>query len=448
MSAVTTTAPGGEITRPRYVGDWELSGPWPGVPGVHPQAGVPYAGVHLILRLGTEPVGILEVDDTSPRAVALAAWEAYGDVVRERLREAGLPAPTQLGDRGLGLAPADVARLPWLVERAEVLASPPRMSVVMCTRGRPDRLDEALSGVTAVEYPDFEVILVDNAPTDSANEDVVRSRDWPVPVRYVVEERGGLSWARNAGFRASTGAIVCFLDDDELPDRHWLSEYARAFHRYPGAGLACGSIQPKRLDTTAEQAFERLGGHSKGRGLRTQLYDVTSHKRQHPLYPLPPFGAGGNMAFRRQVLETIGLFDVALGAGTPARGAEDTAAIAEAMLAGFALVWQPSAFVLHSHYPSFEGASQQLSGYWIGLTAFYTKMLVEDPRRLPRLVALFPRAVSDMVLPAMLPQAPGEGPPAGLPPDLGRAKVRGMLAGPRAYLRSRAAQRKVSGGAR
>lgn len=444
---VVAPAPGGAVRRPRYVTEWDLAGAWTGIPHQHPDAGVPYHGVRLLVRLGTEPLGTLDLDIAETDRAVAAVWESYRIAVTDRLRSAGLSAPDRLTTAGLGLTDEQLAALPWLVERRAVLAEATPISVVMCTRGRPERLAAALAGVTTQDYPQFEVILVDNAPTDESNRAVVESRSWPVPVRYVVEPRGGLSWARNAGFEVSTGDIVCFIDDDETPDRYWLAEYARAFHRYPAAGLACGSIHPRRLDTDAEQYFEQLGGHSKGRGFGLQAYDAGSHSHQHPLYPLPPFGAGGNMAFRRHVLRTIGRFDVALGAGTPARGAEDTAAIAQAMLSGFTLVWQPSALVWHSHFTTFEGAERQLSGYAIGLTAFYTKMLLEDPRRLPAVLRLLPRALTDMVIPSLLPHPEPDG-AADLPPGLASARWRGMVFGPRAYLRSRAVQRALAGGAR
>ena len=72
------------------------------------------------------------------------------------------------------------------------------------------------------------------------------------------------------------------------------------------------------LDTPAQRLYEQFGGHSKGRGLAAEVFDVASHARQHPLYPLPAFGVGASMAFDREALLRIGGFDVALGAGTPA----------------------------------------------------------------------------------------------------------------------------------
>ncbi len=73
--------------------------------------------------------------------------------------------------------------------------------------------------------------MVDNAPTSDAVRVMVEGRQGNVTYRYVVEKRGGLSWARNAGVAAASGDVIAFLDDDEEPDRYWL------------AGLASGSTE-------------------------------------------------------------------------------------------------------------------------------------------------------------------------------------------------------------
>jgi glycosyltransferase involved in cell wall biosynthesis len=289
--------------------------------------------------------------------------------------------------------------------------------------------------------------VVDNAPADDAVARLVSllraGGTRGVPLRHVVEPRPGLSWARNAGLAEASGTIVAYLDDDEHPDRHWLAELARGFTMGKRVAGVSGLVLPAELDTPAQELYEQFGGHSKGRGFTAAVFDKASPASQHPLHPLPAFGAGASMAFDRAALIRIGGFDVALGAGTPARAGEDTAAIADVMLDGGTFVYWPGAVMWHVHRRTMPEAERQLNGYGSGLTAFYTRTVLRNPRHagtLARLALLARRDLrgSDSVRTATM--------SADYPDSLRRAWRRGMLAGPHRYLRSRQVQARIARG--
>jgi GT2 family glycosyltransferase len=322
---------------------------------------------------------------------------------------------------------------PFLTSRAEVLRNPPDITVVVCTHERPDGLEACLRSLLVQVYPRFSVLVVDNAPVTDRSKAVV-DRFASSAISYVIEERKGLSWARMAALEAAGGGILAWIDDDETADPHWLAELARAFHEHPEAGAVSGIVVPGELETWPQVWFEQFGGHNKLRGFTPKVFSPDTARTQSPLYPLPMFGAGGNMAFRSTALEQIGGFDVALGAGSRSMGAEDTLAFTELLWAGGTVVYQPTAVTYHYQRRSMEELRRQMLGYGVGLTAFYTSLVVRRPRCVPDLIRLVPTAYHDLFGGRGL---QSEGLPPDFPFELLKAKRRGMLIGPIRYGRAR-----------
>jgi glycosyltransferase involved in cell wall biosynthesis len=429
----------GEVL-PATVLDVELSDPLPTVAAIAPD-GRRVAQAWMLVRLFTEPLGTLLVDvpenGLRPGGLAAAVEAELGTALRPRLGALGLAA---LPIDGItpGTEPAFLAR------RREVLADAPHITVVICTRERPGALARALDSVLAQAYPDFRVLVVDNAPVTGATAEVVRSAARRGPVEYLVEPKGGLSFARNTAVAAAPGEILAWLDDDEYADPNWLAEVARALADHPEADVVSGVIVPAELETRAQLWFEQFGGHSKGRGFRPDVFGPATAHLQSPLYPLPPFGTGANMTFRAGVIERIGGFDTALGAGTPAMGSEDTLAFTQVLVGGGTIVYQPSAVTHHYHRRDFDGLHKQMVGYGAGLTAAYTSLLLRRPGLLWPLLKLAPGALRDLTSSDSLRVSTLL---ADFPRELLKANRRGMVAGPRAYLKGRRAAKAKTRGA-
>jgi len=433
--------PTGEVL-PAAVLDIELSDPLPTVSAIAPD-GRRVAQAWMLVRLFTEPLGTLLVNvpekGLRPGDLAAAVDAEMGAALRPRLAELGLDAlPID------GITPASEPA--FLARRREVLADAPHITVVICTRERPDALERALDSLIVQAYPDFRVLVVDNAPVTDATAEVVRSAGRRGPVEYLVEPKGGLSFARNAAVAAAPGEILAWLDDDEYADPNWLAEVARALADHPEADVVSGVIVPAELETRAQLWFEQFGGHSKGRGFRPDVFGPRTAHIQSPLYPLPPFGTGANMTFRPGVIERIGGFDTALGAGTPAMGSEDTLAFTQVLVGGGTIVYQPTAVTHHYHRRDFEGLQKQMIGYGAGLTAAYTSLVLHRPGLLWRLLKLAPGALRDLTSGDSLRVSTLQ---ADFPRELLKANRRGMVAGPGAYLKGRrVAKAKTRGEAR
>jgi GT2 family glycosyltransferase len=429
---------------PAVVLDLDLSEPLPTVSPVAPD-GRRVAQAWALVRLFTEPIGSVLVDvphrGLRPAGLAAAIDRELGVTLRPRLAElvpgTGRAVPMD------GITPA--AEPPFLARRREVLSTAPHITVVVCTRERPGALARCLDSLLAQAYPAFSVLVVDNAPATTATAEVVHSAARRGPVEYLVEPKPGLSFARNAAVAAAPNRILAWIDDDEVADVHWLAEVARALADHPEADVISGVIVPAELETPPQLWFEQFGGHSKGRGFRPDVFSPATAHRQSPLYPLPPFGTGANMTFRPGVIERIGGFDPALGAGTPAMGSEDTLAFTQVLVDGGMIVYQPTAVTHHYHRRDLEGLQKQMVGYGVGLTAAYTSLLLHRPGLVWPLMKLAPVALRDLTGGDSLRVATLRD---DFPRELLTANRRGMLAGPRAYLKGRRAARAMmrSGG--
>jgi glycosyltransferase involved in cell wall biosynthesis len=419
---------------PATVSDIELSQPLTGIPAVGDD-GRRTAQAWLLVRLFSEPIGTLLLDvpaqGLQPADLAAAIDAELGADLAPRLSEVGLAALPTTGIDTV-VEPAFLAR------RREVLADAQPITVVICTRERPGALARAIDSVLNQNYPAFRVLVVDNAPATEATAEVVLSAARRGKVDYLVEPKAGLSFARNTAVAAAPGEILAWLDDDEVADPNWLAEIARALADHPEADVVSGVIVPAELETQAQLWFEQFGGHSKGRGFKPDVFSPATAHIQSPLYPLPPFGTGANMTFRPGVIERIGGWDTALGAGTPAMGSEDTLAFTQVLLSGGTIVYQPSAVTHHYHRRDFEGLHKQMVGYGAGLTAAYTSLLIKRPKLIWALIKLAPGALRDLTGSDSLRVS---GLQDDFPRDLLKANRRGMIAGPRAYFKGRRAAR-------
>src|SRR5215469_11097080 len=132
-----------------------------------------------------------------------------------------------------------VHRLPPRMDQPAAL---PRISVVICTRDRPETFGSALDSVVAQDYPDFEVLVIDQSRGDETARIVEEtSRRFP-SIRLVRLAIAGLSRAYNAGIREAGSDLMAFTDDDVVAPADWLRSIADAFAAHPRVGLLYGQV--------------------------------------------------------------------------------------------------------------------------------------------------------------------------------------------------------------
>lgn len=380
----------------------------------------PQGRVLALVRLQGHPLGMVSGSGASPAEL----WQTLTDAAQ---RELGLPTARSSQETP--------SAGPLSAERA---GNAPDISVVVTTHNRCDLLRRCLDSLLRMEYPRsrFEVIVVDNAPADDAAEQLVREA-YPDRVRYLREPVAGLARARNLGLATARSQIVAFTDDDTLVDSRWLSALAEVFSTDPAIGCVTGLIAPAELQTEAQAVLERHNGFGKGYELRTwSLHDPP----EDPLFPFTTgrFGSGANMAFRTDLLEALGGFDTATGAGTPAHGGEDLLAFFQVLVSGSTLAYQPDAIVWHTQRRSLEALSTQVFAYGSGFGAYLTGALAHHPSMLPVLLRKLPGGIRYTAARARrLNKDDG----AGWSSRLTLLEIRGMLYGPLGYLRSRCSHR-------
>ncbi|HEY5811162.1 MAG TPA: glycosyltransferase [Terrimicrobiaceae bacterium] len=320
------------------------------------------SGVALIIRRADVPIGFI-MADCQPGSVI--SREAVCQLINDRI-----PSDLVIGQQRLETA------------GCASCAAIPSLTVAICTKDRPVDLANCLRQLLKVrtEYSacDVDVLVIDNAPCSQHTRDIVAELP---DVRYFLEPREGLNFARNRALEVSTADIIAFIDDDVTIDRGWFDGLRCALNQHPDAAAFTGLVLPVELKTEAQILFERRGGFQ--RNFYSMRYGATLPG--HHSYPCVggKFGTGCNMAIRRSVLLRLGGFDEALDTGQALPGGGDTDILYRIIRAGYALVYEPRFLVFHRHRRDMSQLRAQYARSWgLGLMAYIAKTYSYDrPQR-------------------------------------------------------------------
>ena len=213
----------------------------------------------------------------------------------------------------------------------------PSISVVVCTHNGERTIGTCLDALTRLDYPDYEVIVVDDGSTDHTG-----AIAHTYHVRVIRTENRGLSQARNTGLSAARGEVVAFTDDDAWPDRDWLRYIAHAFSTTDHVAIGGPNLPPD-----SRRIVESAVAHAPGGPIHVLLSDAVA---EH----IP----GCNMAFRREALEDVGGFDPQF------RIAGDDVDICWRLQErGWTIGFSPAAVVLHQRRCSVRAYLKQQTEY-------------------------------------------------------------------------------------
>lgn len=210
------------------------------------------------------------------------------------------------------------------------------ISVVVPTYNRSEMLRGAIESLFTQETEGellFEVVVVDNASTDSTKSVVEGlAAISPIPVKYVFEKVPGDANARNRGVSESRANWLAFLDDDELAESDWLQRlYEIALEK--DAAVVGGAV---RVDLSDEQMKQY------GRLCRRALRETDDPKQEVHHYAENRLPSTANVLIKRTVFESVGPFNPSL-----VSGCSDSDLVLRARAAGFDLWFTPYAIVHH-----------------------------------------------------------------------------------------------------
>ena len=214
-----------------------------------------------------------------------------------------------------------------------VQAFPPA-SVIINTYNRGPYLNDAIAALRGLDYPDFEVIVV-NGPSTDNSADVIAG--WGGAIKALDCDEANLSVSRNVGIAAAAGDFICFMDDDAAPHPQWLKRLAVAYRDPEVGGVGGFTIDNTGVRWQVRKTVcDRFGN----------AHNVTAYFDERPLNrpgtPYYPSLLGTNSSFRAMALKGIGGFD-----STFAYLLDETDVCLRLVDAGWKIVYEPSALIYH-----------------------------------------------------------------------------------------------------
>ncbi len=215
-----------------------------------------------------------------------------------------------------------------------------KASIIIPVWNGREYLRDCLDAVLAQDYPDFEVIAVDNASTDGSADFV--AEQYPDVRLILYEENRGFAKACNAGLCSASGEVLILLNQDTEVQLGWLTALIKVLRSDPQVGIVGGkALYP-------DGRIQHAGGHIDMRGAGVHYGHGDVDMGQHDQRREVDYVTGAGLAITRQAYDLIGPLDEGF---SPAYY-EDVDWCYRASEVGFRVVYVPQAVMIHEETSS------------------------------------------------------------------------------------------------
>lgn len=232
-------------------------------------------------------------------------------------------------------------------------------SVIICSRNRAQMLEQTVASILAGSTLPAELVIVDQSQVRNSALAAMAAMDGCV-VRYHHVHGVGVSRARNTGIRLARGELVVLTDDDVLVAVDWFDTLTGTLKAGGPQRIVTGQVRPETPSAHT--------GHTPSTNVDPAPARYRGLIDQDVLYT-------GNMAMYRSAFQAVGGFDERFGGGARFPAAEDNDLGFRLLSAGYEIVYEPAAMLIHRAWRSKATAFRLAWSYGRGQGGFYAKHL-------------------------------------------------------------------------
>jgi glycosyltransferase involved in cell wall biosynthesis len=234
------------------------------------------------------------------------------------------------------------------------------VSVLVCTRNRPESLLRTVQSILRDGAPDFELLVMDQSDGRESEQALAPFAE-DDRFRYIRTRARGKGASLNEGLRLARGAVVACTDDDCVPPPDWPRAMATVMAAHPRAALVFCNVEP--------QPYDRASGY-------VPAYERTADRELRALADAKEgIGLGAGMALRRTVILELGGFDETFGPGARFRSGDDWDLAVRVLLHGWQVYDTAAVSVLHYGFRTLADGREHAMRDWVAIGALCAKPL-------------------------------------------------------------------------